>query len=214
MRVLIIIISVLGTMLLCGCQHRHKPSTALLIQQPAFYHIFPALVAGNSQGRFTVVEFFDYRCHACADAFPALQQLLLVDPRVRIVYREIPFLGVDSVFAARAALASVLQGKYIPFHDALMAVGPALDSDTVMLIAKRLGLNLQKLKMDMQSSVVTQQLIQNKLLADKLHIDGTPVYLVAQTTWKDGTLHIGQAVELQGAQSFDQLKNIIVQLND
>ena len=95
-----------------------------------------------------------------------------------------------------------------------MAVGPALDQDAILFIAKKVGLNVARLKKDMSGDFVNAQLLQNRYLAGKLGVEGTPVYLVAQTNWVNGQLQVGQAVELQGTQSFDQLKNTVVALND
>lgn len=208
------LILMLTTFLLCACHHKRPPASQGLLQQNVFYSVYHGLVAGNPRGRFTIVEFFDYRCHACADGFAAMQQIIQDDPFVRVIYRVVPFLGPDSTFAARAALASVFQNKYVAYHDALMAVGPALDQDAIWFIAKKIGLHRSKLKKEMSSHFVKAQLLQNRYLASKLGVEGTPVYLVAQTNWHNGQLQVGQAVELEGTQSFDQLKNAVIALND
>ena len=65
-----------------------------------------APVLGNPEGDVTVVEFFDYNCPYCRRAKPEIEALLAADPNVRLVYREWPILGRDSVFTARAALAA------------------------------------------------------------------------------------------------------------
>jgi len=75
---------------------------------------------GNPEGDVTVVEFFDYNCPYCRSAGETMQALLAADANVRVIYREWPILGDDSVIAARAALAAREQGKYEAFHWALM----------------------------------------------------------------------------------------------
>ena len=203
---------VLLCFLVCAC--KQKPlTTHTLIQQAAFYEIDSHLVAGNPKGRFTLVEFFDYRCHACADGYPAIQKLIAIDPQVRIIYRELPFLGTVSTFAARAALAAAFQGKYVKLHDALMAIGPGLDEPAVLYLAKKQGLNIQELQKDMYSNFVNAQLLENKSLAVKLAIQGTPVYLFAQTTWQKGKIVIGRANLLEGAQTLTALRDSLVDLN-
>lgn len=195
---------------LSACQHP-KPQDPLKLL--GFYEIDPRLSPTNLHARFTLVEFFDYRCEACAAAFPAIQELQAIDPQVQVIYRELPFLGSNSEFAARAAIAAALQGKYQLMHDTLMQAGPGLDKNTVLDIAKKIGLNLTKLSDDMQSSFVNQQLFQNSLLAGKIVLQSTPTYLFAQTSWQNGQLHVGKVHLLRGAQTLEQLKNEVIALN-
>src|SRR5258708_24539073 len=76
---------------------------------------------GNPTGDVTIVEFFDYRCPYCKKVAPSVEALLQEDPKLRVVYKEFPILGSESIFAARAAFAANKQGKYKPFHSAMMA---------------------------------------------------------------------------------------------
>ena len=86
--------------------------------------IQPHPVAGNPQGDVTIVEFFDYRCGYCKKVLPSIQELLKTDKNVRVVFKEFPILGPDSVIAAQAALAAwkIAPDKYLPFHLALMEI--------------------------------------------------------------------------------------------
>ena len=61
-------------------------------------------VGGNPEGDVTIVEFFDYRCPYCKQVEPAIEALVKQDSKIRIVYKEFPVLGADSVFASRMAL--------------------------------------------------------------------------------------------------------------
>ena len=61
-----------------------------------------APVAGNPDGDVTLVEFFDYHCTYCKRVMPAMLKSLGEDPGLRIVYKEFPILGPDSVIASRA----------------------------------------------------------------------------------------------------------------
>jgi protein-disulfide isomerase len=79
-----------------------------------------APVGGNPAGDVTLVEFFDYNCPYCRRVAPTVVELEEADPGLRVVYKEFPILGPGSEFAARAALAARKQGKYVPFHNALM----------------------------------------------------------------------------------------------
>lgn len=134
-------------------------------------------VLGNPKGDVTVVVFFDYNCHYCKSTVPGLQDLLKKDKSVRIIYKEYPILGVQSLIAARAALAAKRQGKYAEFHQALMS-SKAINIGVVKATSARLGLNYAKLRQDMDDPQVTESLQRNIRLANSLEISGTPAYIV------------------------------------
>ena len=137
-----------------------------------------APVLGNPDGDVTVTEFFDYNCPYCKRAMVEVQGLLDADTNVRLVYREWPILGEGSVFAARAALAARAQGKYEEFHWALMGAKGRLVEATVLGIAKVIGLDIERLKADMQSPEVEQHIADSMQLAQALGFNGTPSFVI------------------------------------
>jgi protein-disulfide isomerase len=148
--------------------------------------------AGNPKGDVTVVEFFDYRCPYCKAVAGDLQKAVSADGNVRVIYKEFPILGPESLVASRAALAAAVQGKYQPFHDKLLAFKGNLDDATIYAIAGDAGLDVTKLKADMQKPEIKDQIGRNYHLADKLNIQGTPAFIIGD-------------VLLPGAASFDDL---------
>ncbi|TFL17691.1 DsbA family protein [Jannaschia formosa] len=139
-----------------------------------------APVLGNPDGDVTVVEFFDYNCPYCRRAGEQVDALLERDGGVRIVYREWPILGEGSDFAARAALASREQGRYGEFHKALMGAQGRIDERIVMQIAGDLGLDLDKLRADMQSPEVQAHIDTTFELARSLGFSGTPSFVIGE----------------------------------
>jgi len=137
-----------------------------------------APVGGNPAGDVTVVEFFDYRCGYCRGVAPAVRALVQADPRVRLVYKELPILGPDSLVAARMALAARAQGKYTAFHDALMAVDGPLTSAAALGVARTVGLDTDRLERDMATPAITAALQRNLDLARALGLNGTPAFVV------------------------------------
>lgn len=134
-------------------------------------------VSGNTGGDVTVVEFFDYRCGFCKRALPAVTALLKEDANVRVVWKEFPILGPVSLFAARAAMAADRQGKYYPFHLALMKE-PELSEGKVLEIAVGTGLDLERLRRDMEDPAIQAYLDETQALARKIGISGTPAFVV------------------------------------
>ena len=137
-----------------------------------------APVLGNPDGDVTVVEFFDYNCPFCRRAMPEVQGLLDGDKNVRLVYREWPILGEGSVFAARAALASREQGKYEEFHWALMGMQERAEEDSIMRIAAEIGLDVEKLRADMDAPEIEEHIATSNRLSQGLGFNGTPSFVI------------------------------------
>lgn len=139
-------------------------------------------VIGNPKGDVTLVEFFDYNCPYCRQAKAELKAALEEDKGVRVVLKEFPILGPGSTAAARAALAAQKQGKYAAFHDALMShPGRIQDEATVFQIAEETGLDMARLKTDMEAADIQAELDANAELAAKLGVRGTPAFVIGDT---------------------------------
>ena len=137
---------------------------------------------GNPEGDVTVIEFFDYNCPYCRQAGKTLQELIVADPNVRIIFREWPVLGEESMFAARAALASRTQGKYEEFHWALMNGEGRATEASILKVARDLGLDIVRLLADMDSPAVELHLERSNDLARSLGFTGTPAFIVGDHT--------------------------------
>lgn len=141
-----------------------------------------APVIGNPDGDVTVVEFFDYNCPYCKRAAPEIEALIAADKNVRIVYREWPILSEGSVFAARAALAARNQGKYEEFHWALMDLEGRAEEASVLRVARGLGLDIDQLRVDMESQAVNDHIQTSMNLAKMLNFNGTPSFVIGEAT--------------------------------
>jgi protein-disulfide isomerase len=135
-------------------------------------------VIGNPQGDVAIIEFFDYACPYCKAVEPRLEKLLKDDNRVMLVVKEFPILTPESMVGARAALASVKQGKYAQFHQAMMLFKGRLQEDTIFDIAKDVGLDVERLRMDMQAPEITDEILANFNLARAVRIFQTPAFIV------------------------------------
>ena len=138
------------------------------------------LVIGNPQGDVTLVEFMDYNCGYCKRSFADVMKLIETDKNLRVVIKEFPILGPSSIAASRAALASAKQGKYKELHTALMGHKGALTDEAIFELAKSAGLDVDKLKADMNDAGVAARIEQNHQIASALGIDGTPAFVIDQ----------------------------------
>jgi protein-disulfide isomerase len=134
-------------------------------------------VGGNPAGDVTLVEFFDYNCPYCRQMAPVMTQAEADDPQLRIVYKEFPILGPGSVIAAKAALAANKQGKYVAFHRALYQIRGPVEEGKVLDAAATMGLDVGRLKADMQDPAIAGVVDRNLKLAQALRITGTPGFV-------------------------------------
>jgi protein-disulfide isomerase len=154
-------------------------------------------VLGNAASDCTIVEFFDNQCPYCQANEPEIQKLLKDDGKIKLVLKEFPILGPISLVASKAALASVKQGKYAQFHEALLAHKGHYDKAALVdEIAKSVGLNIDQLHKDMDSPEIQAEIDKNLELGRALDINGTPGFVI-------GDQIIG------GASSVDELKKYV-----
>jgi protein-disulfide isomerase len=146
---------------------------------------------GASKPDVTLVEFFDYACPYCKASNPVVERLLQEDKGVRVVYRELPILGPDSVTAARLSLAASKAGRFAQFHDALWAAGRP-SAETLASASQSAGIPAQPA----ESADIEAELKKNFELAGQLGATGTPLFIV-------GNRVINSAV------SYEELKKAI-----
>lgn len=147
----------------------------------ALFHEPNDPTAGNPNGNITIVEFFDYQCPHCIDMVPVMHDIIKANPNVRVVYKEFPIRGPLSEVAARAALAANMQGKYNDFSRALLTANKPLTEDLIYQIAQQSGIDVAKLKKEMNSASVDDQLKKTMKLAQDLKLFGTPAFFIGST---------------------------------
>jgi len=146
-------------------------------------------VKGNPQGPITIVEFFDTRCGFCKQLHPVIEQLITRERDVRVVMKDLPILGPNSVFAARALLAAHRQGQYVPLYNALMRLREEPTEPVIRREAERLRLDWTRLRRDLDDPAIQDRIARNMDLARGLDIQGTPAMII-------GTALLPGAVDL------------------
>jgi protein-disulfide isomerase len=138
--------------------------------------------SGNPKGDVTIVEFFDYRCVYCKRVLPTMLKAVKEDGNVRIVYKELPVLGAESVVASRASLAAwrLAPKKYEAFHTTLMANKGHFSELKIRSIASDLSIDGNALIEGMKSSDIDFILNENHALAQSLGISGTPAFIIGE----------------------------------
>lgn len=138
---------------------------------------------GPADAKVTVVEFFDYRCGYCKRSLDWVRALPEeYDGQVRVVFKELPIFGGISETAALAALAAGKQGKYVEMHTGLMRIksNDDLTEANIDAVAQAAGINVAKMRADMKSIAVQQQLSDMKALGQNLAVGGTPGFFIGE----------------------------------
>jgi protein-disulfide isomerase len=157
-----------------------KTETVIKYAVPLFHNDSDP-IGGNPDGKITIAEFFDYMCSHCIVLDPTIIAIAKTNQDVKVVYKEFPIRGAVSTYATKAALAANLQGKYFELHEALIHVGEALTQDKVLELAKSVGLDMEKLKTDMNSDAIQNAIKTNYKLAQDMGINGTPAVVGGPT---------------------------------
>lgn len=143
-------------------------------------------IEGKGSSGVTVVEYGDYQCPFCGNAYaPVKQAVADLNDQIYFQFRNFPITNAhpNAFSAARAAEAAGMQNKFWEMHDALYEsqdqwakLGDA--SSFFADLAKQLGLNMDKFKKDYASSAVNDLINADVAAANKLKVEGTPTFLI------------------------------------
>jgi len=128
---------------------------------------------GSAKPEVTMVEFYDYACGYCRKSIPDIERLLAEDKDLRVVFRELPILGPNSVAAARVALAASKAGKFAAYHDALYAEGSPTP-EAIASVAGKIGVPGTPQELPEYEA----ELRRNFQLAGQLGATGTPLFVI------------------------------------
>ncbi|PWK62239.1 DsbA family protein [Roseicyclus mahoneyensis] len=135
---------------------------------------------GNPEGDITIVEFMDYRCGYCRRAHPEVADLVEFDGNIRVIVKEFPILGEQSVLASRFAIATRIalgDEAYVSVHDALMEMRGDVTEPALQVLAADLGLDGAAIMGAINDPLVMQTIEYNHALAQRMAISGTPSFV-------------------------------------
>jgi protein-disulfide isomerase len=138
--------------------------------------------AGNADGDITIVEYFDYNCPYCRKLEPELRQVVQDDGKVKLVYKDWPILGPVSIVAARLALATKYQDKYVAAHDALMGTASRLTEPRIKELLAAAGIDVDRANKDLETNAraIDAILARNNDQATAFGFKGTPAFIIGK----------------------------------
>lgn len=132
---------------------------------------------GAADGDVTLVQFFDYACGYCKASYADLQRLVREDPKLKIVFRELPILSRESEAAARVSLAAAERNRYGAFHQAMYDAGRP-SAASIPAAARAAGLETAALQSALANPKAEREIANNLELARSLGVSGTPAWVV------------------------------------
>ena len=135
---------------------------------------------GRADADLTVVDFSKYGCHNCHLLHPVLMEAIKRDGKVRYIPRLVTFERIWGQTLSAATYAAARQGKFFEMREAIFKEWPIKKHEELYVVAKRIGLDTEKLKVDMA----------NKELRDRAHLDD--VYFKAWRIERTPTIFIGK----------------------
>jgi protein-disulfide isomerase len=149
-------------------------------------------VVGNPEGDVTLVEFFDYNCGYCKQSLATVSKLIDEDPKLRVVLKDFPILGPDSVEVAQIATAARMQlppAKFWEFHKKLLSTRGHIGKQQALAAAKDVGADLDRLEKDAAKPETHAALKEVATLAEQLRFDGTPSWVIGKEAVVGGLPH-------------------------
>lgn len=138
-------------------------------------------IAGSADAQVTLVEYGDFECPFCGQAFPEVKDLQRrLGDRVRFVYRHFPRTVEHprAHLAAEAAEAAGAQGKFWEMHDLLFEHQSSLAEGDLIGYATQLGLDVDRFRQELDSHAHRDRVQADVVGAIHVGVHGTPTFFV------------------------------------
>jgi protein-disulfide isomerase len=157
---------------------------------------------GPEDAKITVVEYGDFECAACGEAYHAVK--ILHDrfgTNMRFVFRNFPLREVHhrAELAAEAAEAADGQDRFWQMHDLLFENQCHLKAENLREYAAKAGLDLGRFDKEMRGHLYRQRVQKDVESGTKSHILCTPAFFVNGVLHdvSFGLEHLEQAIEAE-----------------
>jgi protein-disulfide isomerase len=132
---------------------------------------------GAKEASINIVEFSDFNCPYCKEAFKINKQILQeYGDKVRLVYKHLP-LNPKSFPVARASYCAGEQNRFWEYHDALF-ITDNLTEENLNKIAEKINLNPLEFKACINSENSRRAVLKDLKEAKRIGLDGTPSFII------------------------------------
>jgi len=144
-------------------------------------------VLGNSDAPITVLEWGDYQCTYCykfhQNTLDTINDEFIKTGKVKLVFKDFPLNGPDSLLAAEASYCAEDQGKYWEFHDEVYKNWAGertgwITRESLDRFAMTVNLDLEKFNTCLDEKKYQDKVNSIHNFGKELGIDATPSFLV------------------------------------
>jgi protein-disulfide isomerase len=138
-------------------------------------------IRGPQDAPVTLVEYGDYQCPYCGEAYPIMKSLLDLEPNaIRFVFRNFPITTIHPLAetAAEAAEAAGAQGKFWQTHDWIYEHQDTIAPDDLVAAAAPLGLDVNRVAADMTARRHEKKIREDFMSGVRSGVNGTPTFFI------------------------------------
>ncbi|RYD77709.1 MAG: DsbA family protein [Sphingobacteriales bacterium] len=155
-------------------------------------------VQGGLSAAIEIVEFGDYECPHCGDAYPIVKEIEeTFGNQIKFVFRNFPLKEAHPLAfpAALAAEAAALQGRFWEMHDAIYENQYRLSEELFVELAETIGLDLDRFTEDSEADETQQKIEDDFESGIRSGVNGTPSFYVNGTKFDGGVMDLYQMLK-------------------
>jgi protein-disulfide isomerase len=138
-------------------------------------------IQGSAEARVTLVEYGDYECPYCGEAYPIVKEIQeRMGEQLRFVFRNFPISTSHphAQHAAEAAEAAGAQGRFWEMHDHLYENQRHLEDDDLRSYAHALDLELELFDKELSEHVHADRVHEDFMSGVRSGVNGTPTFFI------------------------------------
>jgi protein-disulfide isomerase len=138
-------------------------------------------IQGPADAAVVLVEYGDYECPDCLNAWPIVKQLRAeFGDKLAFVFRHNPVSSIHphASAAAQAAEAAAGQGKFWEMHDYLFGHQKELDNLDLTFLALKLGLEIYRYQSDYEGGANVKRITDDLASGIRSGVHGTPTFFI------------------------------------
>lgn len=166
-------------------------------------------ILGDENAKITILEFGDYQCTFCykfhKETLPILKNEYVDSGKIKMVYKDFPLNGNDSIIASEASYCAEDQDQYWDFHNTLYENWAGektgwIEFKSLYKFAKTVNLDLGEFTNCLSNHKYLDRVLENERFGLEIDIDATPTFLIFDDK---------KIIRIIGSQPIDVFRQVI-----